>query len=160
MSWIPSYLFCKANASNQNILPEIEFYIMSIFPPDLDFPDGANDPRASIIMSTWDNCLILGVFAWYQGFGNQNFVCYKKNDRIVWYYPVLKAGHCILAYQSIIEHFEFKHKWCCLKTQCLLIFEMATFVPACIIQQLCHIIERQFWRDKMICSLIIWHSKD
>ena len=24
---------------------------------------------------------------------------------------------------------------------------MATFVPACIIQQLCHIIERQFWRD-------------
>ena len=65
----------------------------------------------------------------------------------MWYYPVLKAGHCILAYQSIIEHFEFKHKWCCLKTQCLLIFEMATFVPACIIQQLCHIIERQFWRD-------------
>ena len=48
------------------------------FPPDLDFSDGANDTRASIIMSTWDNCLILGVFAWYRGFGNQNFVCYKK----------------------------------------------------------------------------------
>ena len=58
-------------------LPGIEFYHV-YFPPDLDFSDGANDTRASIIMSTWDNCLILGVFAWYRGFGNLNFVCYKK----------------------------------------------------------------------------------
>ena len=41
-------------------LPGIEFYHV-YFPPDLDFSDGANDTRASIIMSTWDNCLILGV---------------------------------------------------------------------------------------------------